>query len=324
MDPIAGIERFEAPADGVVLTIGNFDGVHLGHQALLEAACEIARQPSVPVVVITFDPHPLAILAPERAPARLTTLEERTTLLAAHGADHVIVLRSDRDLLSKTAEQFLKDVVTRCRPRDFVEGGSFRFGRDRAGSIETLRERGDEFGYSVHVVAARKCESLPGAPTAASSAIRRALADGRVDLAHAMLGRPYRIAGSVGRGSGRGRPLGFPTANLESVPHLLPRAAVYAAAAQLESGAFHLAAVNIGLQPTFGEDTRPRVEAHLLDFDANLRERRLGIHLFARLRDQVKFAGPNELADQLRRDVAAARNYAGLLEELRSAPHVPL
>ena len=121
MDPIAGIERFEAPADGVVLTIGNFDGVHLGHQALLEAACEIARQPSVPVVVITFDPHPLAILAPERAPARLTTLEERTTLLAVHGADHVIVLRSDRDLLSKTAEQFLKDVVTRYRPRDFVE-----------------------------------------------------------------------------------------------------------------------------------------------------------------------------------------------------------
>jgi riboflavin kinase/FMN adenylyltransferase len=306
MQVLERLDDFHAPPAGVALSIGNFDGVHPGHQAILGAGRDVAREFGGPAVAMTFEPHPLAILAPERAPPRLTLRDEKLALLAEAGADIAIVLPTDRALLSMTAEEFLAAVIRRCRPRALVEGPTFNFGRNRAGSVETLRAHEREHGYQLYVMPIRRCETLPGAPPIDSSSIRRALAAGEVEAARELLGRPYRIAGVVVRGDARGRKIGFPTANLNNIQHMLPQEAVYAALAERPGGERYLAAVNVGRQPTFG-DTRPRVEAHLLDFAGELHGERLGLYFLARLRAQQKFAGVEELVAQLRRDVAATR-----------------
>jgi riboflavin kinase/FMN adenylyltransferase len=318
-----GIECFQPAPTGVVLTIGNFDGVHLGHRRLVEAARGAARSLDVPVVVVTFEPHPLAIVAPQATPGRLTTLPERLALLDTMGVDATIVLRSSRELLSRTAEQFLIELTECCRPRAIVEGPTFNFGRGRAGSVRTLREYSGRLGFDLIVVDELHCDELPDHPEINSSAIRGALGQGRLRDANAMLGRSYRIAGTVGSGQHRGVDLGFPTANLDDVPHLLPEQAVYVAVAQLDDESLHLSAVNIGPQPTFAQ-ARGRVEAHLLDYSGELGGRRLGLHLVERIREQVCFSGPDALVEQLRRDVELARGYAAELERVRAGSIMPL
>lgn len=318
-----GIEQFHPPAGGIVSAIGNFDGVHLGHRRLIEAARQKARDLDLPAVVVTFDPHPLAILAPQRAPARLTTLPEKAALLEMMGVDATVVLRSDRELLSKTAEQFLIDLVAGCRPRVIVEGPTFHFGRGREGSMETLCAHAARLGFAVTIVDELHSTGLVDHPAINSSAIRQALREGRLADANTLLGRPHRITGVVSRGHGRGLDLGCPTANLDEIPHLLPREAVYVAVAQLADSRLHLAAVNIGPQPTFAQ-ARACVEAHLLDFSGELHGQRLGLHLLAQLRGQVRFSGADELASQLHRDVEQTRAYAAELTRMRSERLVPL
>jgi riboflavin kinase/FMN adenylyltransferase len=308
------LEQFIPPAGGVVLSIGNFDGVHRGHARLVEQAQVVAARLSASVVVMTFDPHPLAVLAPERAPAILTTNAERMELLARAGADGCILLRSEPELLAQRAEDFLARLVTHCHPRALVEGPDFNFGRGRGGSIATLEQHAVRWGYEVHIVPAVHCAELPTNPTISSSSIRQALRDGRMVEANAMLGRPYRVTGRVGRGAARGAKLGFPTTNLDAVGHLLPQHAVYAAVAQLPDGSLRMAAVNVGPQPTF-EQTQPRVEAHLLDFTGDLHGQCIGLHFLARLREQERFASPAALIEQVRRDIAAT----GALAAQRSA-----
>jgi riboflavin kinase / FMN adenylyltransferase len=311
-----GLAEFTPPPQGVALTIGNFDGVHLGHAQIVAVARRVAAPRQAPVVALTLEPHPLAILAPERAPPRLTTVAEKQVLLARAGADHCIVLHSDPALLALEADDFLASLVTRCHPLAFVEGPDFNFGRGRGGSIETLQRHAPRWGYEVHKVPAVHCEGLPTRPTVSSSSIRQALRDGRIDEARAMLGRPYRIVGTTGHGEGRGAGLGFPTANLDHVVHLLPQDAVYAGIAQLDDDSLHLAAVNIGPQPTFDQELS-RVEVHVLDYAGDLRGRRLGLYFLARLRDQQKFPGPDELIAQLHRDVAATRALKSDLDSLQ-------
>jgi riboflavin kinase/FMN adenylyltransferase len=323
MQVCTSLDTFRAPPQGAVLSIGNFDGVHCGHARLIDTAHALAERHGVPVAVLTLHPHPLAILAPERAPTPLTTLAEKLALLERLRVDGCIVLRTDPALLAQQAGDFLARVVAHCRPRALVEGPDFHFGRGRLGSIATLREHAAVWGYEVHEVSAVHCLELPTHPTISSSSIRQALRDGRIGEADAMLGRPYRVAGTVGGGAGRGAGLGFPTANLEHIVHLLPQEAVYAAVAQLESGALYPAAVNIGPQPTFAQ-SRTRVEAHLLDYHGDLRGQRIGLHFLARLREQQKFAGVSELTEQLRRDVAATRELATQVDELRARGPVPL
>ncbi len=314
------LDEFVAPPQGVVLSIGNFDGVHRGHQRLLEQAGELGRRLGLPVAAMTFDPHPLAVVAPERVPPALTTLEEKLALLRRAGAEHVLVLHSEQHLLRETAEEFLEQVVACCRPRALVEGPDFHFGRGRAGNVGTLEQFAPRWGYELHVVPEVYCEELPARPAISSSAIRQAVRDGgRVHEAQALLGRPYRIVGLVAHGEARGRQLGFPTTNLEQIPHLLPEPAVYAAIAQRQNGALHLAAVNVGPQPTFGQE-RVRVEAHLIDFDGELHGQRVGLHLLARLRPQIRFPGAAELVAQLRRDVAATEALAGRVGEVWGIP----
>lgn len=314
-----GFEEFSAPAGGTVVLVGNFDGVHLGHRRLVEAAARRAAALRAQLVAVTFEPHPLAIVAPHRAPPRLTTGDEKLDLLEACGVEAAIVLRADAELIGTPAEAFLEQLVERCRPRAIVEGPSFNFGRGRAGSVQTLRELAGRHGFEVEVVPELHCDELADRPTVSSSAIRAALAEGLVERAAAMLGRPYRIAGVVGHGEHRGAELGFPTANVDGIPHLLPAHAVYAAVAQLAGGALHLAAVNIGPQPTFGQ-AGSRVEAHLLDWRGSLRGARLGLHLLGRLREQVRFASVERLVAQLRMDVGAVRTMAPAVERLRGVP----
>jgi riboflavin kinase/FMN adenylyltransferase len=339
MEITYGLERFVAPPEGVVLTIGNFDGVHRGHAQLVSACKGVAARLHARVTVMTFHPHPLAVLAPERAPARLTTLAEKLVLLERLRVAHTIVLHSGPALLGQQAVDFLAALVTHCRPRAFVEGPDFNFGKGRTGSVATLQEHAAEWGYEVHLVGAVHCAELPTQPTISSSSIRQALRDGRIDEANLMLGRPHRIVGVTGSGAGRGRGLGFPTANLERIPQLLPQQAVYAALAQVapaadsaapgdpasglrESSAEPLspmseprdpaseplypAAVNIGPQPTFAGQVS-RVEAHLLDFAGELRGRRVALYLLTRLREQRKFENANELARQIEKDIGATR-----------------
>lgn len=317
MNRVDGLSAFSPPPGGVVLSVGNFDGVHLGHRRLIETARREGDKIAAPIVAMTFEPHPLAILAPHRAPARLSTLHERLELLAAAGVDTTIVLHTDRDLLSITADEFLNLLARSCRPRVIVEGPTFNFGRGRAGSIVTLQEHAARLGYRAIIVDELYGRELGGNPPINSSAIRDALGDGRVADAAAMLGRPYRIVGIVGSGDGRGAALGFPTANIEAISHLLPAHAVYAAAAQLHDGTLRLAAVNIGPQPTF-DQMSARVEAFVLDFEGLLRGKPLGLHLFAQLRGQEKFAGVDALVAQLHADVRRAREFTAQLDALRS------
>jgi riboflavin kinase/FMN adenylyltransferase len=309
MEIYTRLEQFVPPAGGAVLSIGNFDGVHRGHTRLIEQAHAVATRLSASVLIMTFNPHPLAVLSPERAPALLSTNAERMALLAQAGAGCCIVLRSEPELLAQRAEDFLARLVAHCRPRALVEGPDFNFGRGRTGGIATLEQHAHRWGYEVHVVPAVHCAELPTNPTISSSSIRQALRDGRMVEANAMLGRPYRVSGRVGRGEARGAKLGFPTTNLEAVVHLLPQHAVYAAVAQLPDGTLHMAAVNVGPQPTF-EQAQPRVEAHLLDFTGDLHGQRIGLHFLARLREQQRFASPAALVAQVQRDIAATRALA--------------
>jgi len=310
------LSEFVPPAGGAVVTIGNFDGMHRGHAALLGAARRHAEQAGAGLVVLTFEPHPLAVLAPERAPARLTTPAEKLMLLERVGVTATIVLASEPALFALEAEDFLASLVTHTRPRAIVEGPDFRFGRGRRGSLETLRQHAAAWGYEVLTVPTLRATDLPTDPTIGSTSIRQALRDGRLDEANRMLGRPYRVTGVVGVGHGRGATIGYPTANLERSPHLLPQDAVYAAAAQLADGRLHLAAVNVGPQPTFGQGAA-RVEAFLLDFAGDLRGQRLGLHFLARLRPQRRFADVAALVAQIDADVAAVRSYAPRLAELQ-------
>jgi len=301
-----GIEHFTPPPGGIALTIGNFDGVHRGHRALLRAAAAAARARGGLAVAMTFEPHPATVLAPHRAPPRLTTAVEKAELLGQAGADAVVILRSEPGLFSATAEEFLERYVRRCRTFHVVEGENFHFGKGRSGTIDTLRSYATRHGLGLTVVAPVVSAELPGNPTIDSSAIREALQIGRVEDAGVMLGRPHRVVGVVGHGESRGARLGFPTANVEQTRQLAPGYAVYAGIAQLASGERRGAVVNVGPQPTFGQ-FEARIEAHLLDYSGELRGQPLGLWFVSSLRAQRRFAGAAELIEQLRQDVARGR-----------------
>lgn len=303
------------------LTIGNFDGVHRGHQQIIAQTALLAANVGVPTVVLTFEPHPLDIVAPQRAPACLTPLAEKLDQLAAAGADVTVVARADRTLLSLTPEQFAERLVERLHPRHIVEGASFGFGRGRAGTTETLRKLGPVHGFKVFVVDPVRLQvDAETTVEISSSLIRRLLSEGRVHAAALCLGRPYALAGKVVAGAKRGASLGFPTANLAVSGRLIPGNGVYAGTARLTAdsptaGGQWPAAVSIGTTPTFagpGEQIERRVEAHLLDAaaDTDLRGRELRLEFGTWLREQEKFDSPDALRAQITRDVEAVRRYS--------------
>ncbi|MGQ9649429.1 MAG: bifunctional riboflavin kinase/FAD synthetase [Phycisphaerae bacterium] len=292
---------------GAVLCIGNFDGVHRGHQAILQAGRQKARAVGTELVAITFDPHPLAVLTPERMPAVLTPLPEKLRQLERAGADVTVVADSSVAFLQLSAADFIEDVIVRrFRPTAIVEGRSFGFGRHRQGDVETLRAAGWQYGFEVQIVEPVRI-ALGGHPDAviSSSLVRQLLTAGPVDQAAICLGRPYALLGTVIHGGGRGAGMGFPTANVDPGDQLVPAEGVYAGFAEL-AGRRHQAAISIGRTPTFDEH-RLVVEAHLLDFGENTYGQTLRLEFLAWLRSQVRYETVNDLCRQIAKDVEQTR-----------------
>ena len=286
------------------VSLGNFDGVHLGHVALLSETRRLAANVGGPAVALMFDPHPLQLLRPERFLPLLTAPADRATLLQLE-ADEVIILHTEPEFLQLPAEQFFQRVLADgLQVRGIAEGADFHFGRNRTGNIELLRALCQKAGMQLAIVPPVAVEGT----TVSSSRIRDALSRGDVAAAARLLGRPYRLHGKVGTGQKRGRTLGFPTANLGPLFTFAPGDGVYAVRVARADGVWPGAA-NIGSNPTFGEQAR-KVEVHLIGFSGDLLGEDLGVDFLARLRDTRPFGSVKELLAQLRIDVEQARTIA--------------
>jgi len=297
------LRREPRPLPRVVLTLGNFDGVHLGHQAIIRRATDEARALGGQAVVLTFEPHPIAVLAPDRAPPLLQPLRDRLALFREHGVAATVLQRFTRAFAALTPDQFVEDFLLRHLDlAHVVVGHNVSFGKGRAGSVETLAELGRRHGFAVDVVGPVAVEG----EQVSSTALRGVLRTGDMRRAHRMLGRPFAMRGRVVAGEQRGRTLGFPTANLHLRPWLvLPPDGVYAVAAALD-GRRVPGVLNVGIRPTFGERRRT-IEVHLLDWSGDLYGRWLGVDVIERLRGEQAFAGVDALRAAIAADVARAR-----------------
>lgn len=287
---------------GPVVTIGNFDGVHLGHQALLRRVRQVADALGAPACVYTFHPSPRQVLRPDTAVPPIQTLDDRVEALGRCGVDQVVVERFDHDLAAREPIWFADEILTRrLRCVAAVLGYDFRFGRMRAGTVERLREWVD--------VPVEQVEPLMvGGEAVSSTRIRGLLLAGAVEEAAALLSRPHRLRGVVVAGDQRGRQLGFPTANVRDGEVLRPPSGVYAVRVGIDDEPAERPAVaNLGTRPTFGGGEEPTLEVHLLDFTGDLYGRRLAVDLVARLRDERRFGGVDELVASIRRDIETAR-----------------
>jgi riboflavin kinase/FMN adenylyltransferase len=294
------------PFQGGAVAVGNFDGVHRGHGALLAELRSVARSVNGPAVAVTFDPHPLKLLRPEQFMPVLTTVPDRAAALEGLGADDVLILQTTPSLLLLSAEEFFHQVLqSRLRARAVVEGANFAFGRNREGNIDTLSRLCGAVNIPLAVVRPFLLQGVP----VSSSRVRDALVRGAVREAEELLGRPYRLRGTVGTGQRRGQGLGFPTANLEHIQTLVPGDGVYAVRAE-RLGTTWPGAANIGPNPTFGEQAR-KVEVHLIGFHGDLYGQGLAVDFVERLRDTRPFRGREELIAQLHRDVERAARAVG-------------
>lgn len=291
------------PLRSAAVTVGNFDGVHRGHLALVEAVVEEARAHGGPAVALTFDPHPSRVLAPERAPATLMTVTQRAEILGALGISSLAVLPFTRELSHQSAEAFVREVLVQALgSRVVVVGFNFRFGRDRAGDVAALEGLGRRLDLHVRTVPPIVVDGA----VVSSTRVREAVVRGGVEAARELLGRPYFVDGAVVRGLGRGRRLGIPTANLDPVNEILPGGGVYAARCRVEGGELRPAVVNVGRRPTFGGGAM-LLEAHLLDFEGDLYGHTLRVAFERRLRDEFRFPDAEALRRQILQDVAHAR-----------------
>ena len=295
-----------APAAGVALAVGNFDGVHLGHAEIVRRLLATATRLGVPAAAVTFDPHPATIVRPDAAPTPLTTPARRAELLLALGLDAVLVQPVDERFVALDAETFYHELLRgRLGARALVEGADFRFGRGRRGDVGLLAALAAADGVAVEIVP----PVAAGDAAVSSSRVRGLVAAGEVAAANRLLTAPLRVRGTVVHGAHRGAALGFPTANLAGITTLLPAAGVYAARAVLPDGRVHAAAVHIGPNASFGE-TALSVEAHLVGFGGDLYDRPLDVDFLARLRDTRCFDAIDDLVAQMRSDVEAAARIA--------------
>ncbi len=303
----AATGRWTPESPACAASVGNFDGVHLGHAAIVRQVCAAARRLDVPAVAFTFDPHPAVVLRPDAAPTPLTTPARRAELLLDLGIDAVLVQPTDRPLVSLSAEQFYAEILRgRLHAQAIVEGADFRFGANRAGDIHLLGTLCGRDDVTLETVPAVMADGLP----VSSSRLRSLVAVGDVRQAAMLLTSPYRLTGTVVEGAKRGGTIGFPTANLSGIATLMPAAGVYAARVTLPDGAFHPAAVHIGPNITFGE-TRISVEAHLIGFSGTLYGSTLDVDFIKRLRDTQRFDSIDALKAQLTTDVARALEAVG-------------
>ncbi len=315
--PIDSNAIFPSAAQGGAVTIGNFDGVHRGHQAIVQQVRELADQVSGPAVVFTFDPPPSRLLRPDFAPASLTGIERKKELLTKLGIDFVIVYPTTQQVLDLEPEQFFRSVVVRSlKAKAIAEGENFRFGKQRRGDVLLLKQLCNEYGLRFSLLEPQQDQG----EWISSTRIRSLLEAGDIAGANRLLIEPYRISGIVGHGAQRGRTLGFPTANLESISVLCPPTGVYAGrvtgCCDIQKSSFSSpspvgmpVAINIGPNPTFG-DARLKVETHIIGYAGDLYDCEIAIELFAKLRDVHKFESKEQLLVQLNCDIERARAYA--------------
>jgi riboflavin kinase/FMN adenylyltransferase len=297
----SGIENRPRDDRPVVATLGNYDGIHLGHRRILDSVLADARERGAPSLVITFEPHPLSVVAPERAPSLVMTRRQKIDTLESLGLDAMLILRFDARVAALSGEEFFAAILDRSLRFAAVHvGGNFHFGRGRSGDLALLEQIGRHNGFDV--------VGIPpvtiGDTIVSSTEVRAAIEAGEVERAWRFLGRPFEIHGEVGRGDGRGRTIGFPTANLIADNETLPKNGVYVTETARQA-ARYASVTNVGVRPTFNGSQRV-VETHLFDLDDDLYGERISLRFLARLRDEQRFGSAAELADQIARDKAAA------------------
>ena len=293
---------------GSIVALGNFDGFHLGHQAVVGRAIRRGFHERRPVIVATFDPHPVSFFKPDLPPFRLTTLDQRERLFGHVGADAMLVFHFDKALCVTSAEDFVSEVLAKqIGAAGVVTGDDFTFGRGRKGDVAALKQLGAQVG-----IVAEAVDALPmGGEKISSGRIREALRAGDTATATHLLTRDFAIEGVVQRGDARGRELGYPTANVELGDYLRPKYGIYAVRVTLEDGSEHPGVASLGVRPTF-DPPEELLEAHLFDFDGDLYGRKIEVALHAFIREERKFDGVDALVAAMRNDEAAARKLLAL------------
>lgn len=315
MEVARGSAALPLPPDRSIVTIGNFDGLHRGHRAILETVTARARDHAGTAVVYTFEPHPRKVIHGNNAPGLLATLDQKIELLEAAGIDLLVVEEFSVEFAKTSPEAFIRQHIhARLAPREVYVGYDFHYGRDREGSLRLLTQLGPDLGFSVTVIPEVRFDGQD----VSSTRIRELLATGDVTAAMGMLGRPYAMRGRVVEGDQRGRTLDFPTVNLDPENELLPAHGVYATWVQLLSdgdppkGSVFPSVTNVGRRPTFKQSDPPLAETHLLDFSGDLYGRRYELRFEARLRGERRFPGADALREQIRQDIEESRRVLGV------------
>lgn len=297
----------DATPAAVALTIGNFDGVHLGHQAMLARLRQVARSRLLPSAVFTFEPHPREFFAPEQAPARLTSLREKLELLEGQGVDYVFLCRFGEKLARMSAEDFVAQVlVARVHARWILVGDDFRFGAKRGGDIALLKRLGSRYGFEAEALSS---VTAPDGTRVSSTAVREALAAGDMARAALLLGRPYSISGRVVEGEKLGEKLGFPTANVQMKHNRPPLSGIFAVELCGLEGQCLPGVASLGVRPTVKEGGAPTLEVHLFDFSERIYGAHVQVRFLCKLRDEEKYPTLDALAAQIARDVSAAKQF---------------
>jgi riboflavin kinase/FMN adenylyltransferase len=307
--------KFAASGKRSVLSIGNFDGLHLGHQQILRSVVSRARASGSIAAVVTFDPHPVKVLRPTQAPLLLETLQQRLDGFAACGLDAALVLHFDAAVAALPPETFVRDILADpLRARAILVGANFRFGFRQAGDVNLLEQLGRKLDFAVEIVE----PVIRDGQVISSTAIRGAISQGRVAEAARMLGRPFALSGEIVKGAGRGSTVLVPTLNLAPQQELIPASGVYATETRV-AGQLYRSATNIGFRPTFNGTARS-IESHLFDFSQQITQGPLEVRFWERLRDERKFSGPEELLRQIAADLDQARAFFQRLDSSTPSP----
>ena len=306
MHLIRGLSHLDILSKGCALTIGNFDGLHLGHQQVLDRLAQKARELNLPSVALVFEPQPLEYFLADHAPSRLTRLREKAIQFAKSPIDALLVLPFNRSLADIEANQFISEIlVNKLKVKHLVIGDDFHFGKARRGNFALLQSKSTEYGFSVENSPSFELNGL----RISSTLIRDALGEGHLDLAKTLLGRDYSVCGRVAHGDKRGRQLGFPTANIEMLRKNTPLNGVFAVTLTGLDNTVYQGVANLGTRPTFDGQSRAVLETHLFDFQKNIYGRYVEVHFKARLRNEIRFANLTELQTQINHDVAAAKQF---------------
>ena len=311
MEFISSLDHIEQPFKNAVITIGNFDGVHIGHQALFHEVIEKAEEIGGTSIAMTFDPHPLRVLNHNKTLSLITLSEHKLELISASGIDVLICIPFTHEFAAMSARAFVDQLVTRVGMKAIIAGDDYTFGRNREGNVDVLKNLGLEMGFEVLISDWIQASSAkPG--RISSTRIRELIAKGKVSSAKKLLGRFYQVRGTVVSGRNRGgKLLGFPTANIVLQDELCPKAGVYAVTVECLARQF-MGVANIGYSPTFSDNIFT-VEVHILDFHNDIYGKHIRVNFVERIRDEIKFSGISELSEQIRKDIAHAREVLSQL-----------